>query len=89
MGSVSPVQDAPPPVTEKEVGFSQAEAVTVMVEPFLNRTVVPDAPVPAGIRYSTIDLPAATVTLPANVFEDVLVWPALPNVVTGPPLLLY
>jgi len=65
-----------------------AAAVTVMVEAFTHLTVVPAAPVADGIKYKTIDVPAATFTVPVNVLEVVLV-PVVPNAVRVPPLLEY
>lgn len=64
-------------------------AVTVMVEPFIQRTVVPLAPVLLGMRYRTIEVPAATVTESLNVPPDDDAVTAVPNVATVPPLLEY
>ena len=57
-----------------------------MVDPFTQRTVVPAAPVPDGVKYKTIEVPAATLTAPLKVLVVVLE-PVVPKDVVAPPLL--
>jgi hypothetical protein len=65
-------------------------AVTVKIEPFLNRTVVPAAVVLDGIRNTSTEVPAATFTVSlkvADIDEPLTPTAAVPKSTTAPPLL--
>jgi len=83
-----PLQIVAPPLTVAVGGVQADVAETVMVEPFIQRTVVPAPTVPLGMRYRIIEVPAATAIESLNVFVMALV-PDVPNVVKGPPLFEY
>lgn len=72
-----------------EGGVQLISAVKVIAEPLLQRIVVLDAEAPDGIKYKTIDVPEATLTLPEKVSVEVPDADKVdPNDVNAPPLLL-
>jgi hypothetical protein len=82
--------EMPTLVAADDVTVGAVAAVTVNVEPFLNLHVVPTAVRFEGIRYTTSDVPGATVTEPLKVDdieEPLTPAVAVPKSVAAPPLL--